>query len=64
MPTASILSYAILHEIGQIQITDTIVIHCVAGGVGSMLVQLVKLSGVQKFIGTVGNNGTLAKLFE
>ena len=55
IPTVSILSYMLLHEIGQIQKTDTIVIHNAAGGVGSMLVQLAKLSGVQKIIGTVGN---------
>ena len=55
MPTVSILSYMLLHEIGQIQKTDSIVIHSAAGGVGSMLVQLARLSGVQKIIGTVGN---------
>ncbi|WP_249870056.1 quinone oxidoreductase family protein [Oceanobacillus saliphilus] len=55
MPTVSILSYILLHEIGQIQKTDSIVIHSAAGGVGSMLVQLAKLSGAQKIIGTVGN---------
>ncbi|WP_026908420.1 quinone oxidoreductase family protein [Paucisalibacillus globulus] len=54
MPTVSILSYILLHEIGQVQKTDTIVIHSAAGGVGSMLVQLAKLAGVQKVIGTVG----------
>jgi NADPH:quinone reductase len=55
MPTVSILSHILLYEIGQIQKTDTIVIHSAAGGVGSMLVQLAKLAGVQKIIGTVGN---------
>ncbi|KGR79105.1 quinone oxidoreductase family protein [Ureibacillus manganicus] len=55
MPTVSILSYILLHEIGQVQKTDTIVIHSAAGGVGSMLVQLAKLAGIQKIIGTVGN---------
>lgn len=55
MPTVSILSYILLHEIGKIQKTDTIVVHSAAGGVGSMLVQLAKLAGVQKVIGTVGN---------
>lgn len=54
MPTVAILSYMLLHEIGQIQKTDTIVIHSAAGGVGSMLVQLAKLFGVKKIIGTVG----------
>ncbi|WP_252503861.1 zinc-binding alcohol dehydrogenase family protein [Sporosarcina sp. Marseille-Q4943] len=55
MPTVSILSYILLHEIGQVNKTDTIVIHSAAGGVGSMLVQLAKLAGVEKIIGTVGN---------
>ncbi|MCM3409656.1 quinone oxidoreductase family protein [Metabacillus litoralis] len=54
MPTVSILSYMLLHEIGQVKKTDTIVIHSAAGGVGSMLVQLARLSGVQHIIGTVG----------
>ena len=55
MPVVSILSYMLLHELGQVKTTDTIVIHSAAGGVGSMLVQLAKLSGVQKIIGTVGS---------
>ncbi|MFB6469040.1 zinc-binding alcohol dehydrogenase family protein [Cytobacillus sp. Hz8] len=55
MPTVSILSYILLYEIGQVQRRDTIVIHSAAGGVGSMLVQLAKLAGVQKIIGTVGS---------
>lgn len=55
MPTVSILSYMLLHEIGQVKMTDTIVIHSAAGGVGSMLLQLAKLAGVERIIGTVGN---------
>ncbi|UOE92645.1 zinc-binding dehydrogenase [Alkalihalobacillus sp. LMS39] len=55
MPTVSILSYILLYEIGQVQKTDTIVVHSAAGGVGSVLVQLAKLAGVHKIIGTVGN---------
>lgn len=55
MPTVSILSYMLLHEIGQIKKTDFLVIHSAAGGVGSMLVQLAKLAGVEKIIATVGN---------
>ncbi|MFD2042931.1 zinc-binding alcohol dehydrogenase family protein [Ornithinibacillus salinisoli] len=55
IPTVSILSYILIHEIGQVDKNDTIVIHSAAGGVGSMLVQLAKLIGVQKIIGTVGN---------
>ena len=55
MPTVSILAYMLLHEIGQVQPSDTIVVHSAAGGAGSMLVQLAKLAGVQKIIATVGN---------
>ncbi|TYR77053.1 zinc-binding dehydrogenase [Rossellomorea vietnamensis] len=55
MPTVSILSYILLHEIGQVKETDTIVIHSAAGGVGSMLIQLARIAGVGKIIGTVGN---------
>jgi NADPH:quinone reductase len=55
MPTVSILSYILLHEIGQIQKSDSIVIHSAAGGVGSILVQLAKLAGVQKIFATVGS---------
>ncbi|MGA4719805.1 quinone oxidoreductase family protein [Fictibacillus nanhaiensis] len=55
IPTVSILSDILLHEIGQVKKTDTIVIHSAAGGVGSMLLQLAKLVGVQKIIGTVGD---------
>ncbi len=55
MPTVSILSYILLYEIGQIQKSDCIVIHSAAGGVGSMLVQLAKLTGVHKIIATVGS---------
>lgn len=55
MPTVAILSYLLLHEIGQVKKSDTIVIHSAAGGVGSMLVQLAKIAGIQQVIGTVGN---------
>ncbi|MBY0095711.1 quinone oxidoreductase family protein [Mesobacillus maritimus] len=55
MPTVSILSYMLLHEIAQVKPSDTIVIHSAGGGVGSMLVQLAKHAGVNKIIGTVGN---------
>lgn len=55
MPTVSILSYILLHEIGLVKNSDTIVVHSAGGGVGSMLIQLAKVAGVHKIIGTVGN---------
>ncbi|WP_209369612.1 quinone oxidoreductase family protein [Priestia megaterium] len=55
MPTVSILSYILIHEIGMVKKQDTIVVHSAAGGVGSMLIQVAKLLGVQKIIGTIGD---------
>ncbi|TXC92713.1 zinc-binding dehydrogenase [Metabacillus litoralis] len=55
MHTVSILSYILFYEIGLVRKSDIIVIHSAAGGVGSVLVQLAKLFGVQKIIVTVGN---------
>ncbi|MCR8848434.1 zinc-binding dehydrogenase [Rossellomorea sp. SC111] len=55
MPTVSILAYILLHDIAQIRKSDSIVIHSAAGGVGSMLVQMAKLAGVQKIFATVGS---------
>ncbi|WP_309295966.1 zinc-binding dehydrogenase [Sporosarcina sp. NCCP-2222] len=55
MPTVSFLAFILLHEIGQIKKTDTIVIHSAAGGVGSMLVQLAKSYGTHQIICTVGH---------
>ncbi|XQY92132.1 quinone oxidoreductase family protein [Metabacillus sp. HB246100] len=56
LPTVTFLSYILLHEIAQVKKSDSIVIHSAAGGVGSVLVQLAKLAGVNKIIGTVGNS--------
>lgn len=55
MPTVGILAYMLLHEIGQVKLDDTIVIHSAAGGVGSMLVQLANTLKVKQIIATVGN---------
>lgn len=56
MTTVSILSYMLLHEIGQVKQQDTIIVHSAAGGVGSTLVQLAKLHNVHRIIGTVGDS--------
>ncbi len=55
MPTVSILSYILLHDIGKVRADDTIVIHSAAGGVGTLITQLAKLAGIKMIIGTVGN---------
>lgn len=55
MPTVAILSYMLIHEIGRVKASDTVVIHSAGGGVGSMLVQLAKQAGVENVMGTVGS---------
>lgn len=55
MSTVTILSYILLHEIGQVGPEQTIVVHSAAGGVGSTLIQLAKVHNVQHIIGTVGD---------
>lgn len=57
MPTVSILSYLLIHEIGEVKKGDTVVVHSAAGGVGSMLVQMSKLAGAESVIATVGDLG-------
>ncbi|KSU63143.1 quinone oxidoreductase [[Bacillus] enclensis] len=57
MPTVSILSYLLIHEIGEVKEGDTVVVHSAAGGVGSMLVQMSKLAGAESVIATVGDLG-------
>ncbi|MBH9964843.1 quinone oxidoreductase family protein [[Bacillus] enclensis] len=57
MPTVSILSYLLIHEIGEVKEGDTVVVHSAGGGVGSMLVQMSKLAGAESVIATVGDLG-------
>jgi NADPH:quinone reductase len=54
-PTVSFLSYKILAEIARIEKGETILIHSAAGGVGSTAIQIAKLLGAGKIIGTVGD---------
>ncbi|NYV65739.1 zinc-binding dehydrogenase [Bacillus sp. Gen3] len=54
-PTVSFLSYKLLVEIARIEKGETILIHAAAGGVGTTAIQLAKILGAGKVIGTVGN---------
>lgn len=54
-PTVSFLSYKLLAEIARIEKGETILIHAAAGGVGTTAIQLAKILGAGKVIGTVGN---------
>lgn len=49
-----ITDYGLLHDAAQIQPCASVLVEAVAGGVGSLSVQLAKLAGVGKVIGLVG----------
>ncbi|OJH20699.1 quinone oxidoreductase [Bacillus obstructivus] len=59
-PTVSFLSYKLLAEIARIEIGETILIHAAAGGVGTTAIQLAKILGAGKVIGTVGNENKVS----
>lgn len=53
-PTVSFLSYKLLADIARIEKGESILIHSAAGGVGTTAIQLARLLGANKIIGTVG----------
>jgi NADPH:quinone reductase len=54
-PIVSFLSYKLLADIARIERGETVLIHAAAGGVGTTAIQLAKLLGAGKVIGTVGS---------
>jgi NADPH:quinone reductase-like Zn-dependent oxidoreductase len=53
IPAVSLTAWFALYQLAHVQAGDTLLVHSAAGGVGSMLVQLGKLSGC-RVIGVVG----------
>ncbi|MFD2446917.1 zinc-binding alcohol dehydrogenase family protein [Bacillus sp. CGMCC 1.16607] len=54
-PTVSFLSYKLLVDIARIEKGETVLVHSAAGGVGTTAIQLAKILGASKVIGTVGS---------
>lgn len=54
-PIVSFLSHKMLHDIARIEHGETVLIHSAAGGVGTTAIQMAKLLGASKVIGTVGD---------
>ena len=54
-PSVGTTSFNLLHLAGQLQPGETVLIHAAAGGIGSTAVQLARLLGAAKVIGTVGS---------
>ena len=54
--TVGITAYNVIQKIARIKKGETILIHAAAGGIGSTAIQLAKLFGASKIIGTVGSD--------
>ncbi|QXE03279.1 zinc-binding dehydrogenase [Terribacillus sp. DMT04] len=54
-PIPSFLSFMLLQRIGRLEKEETVVVHAAAGGTGLTLIQLAKLFGAGKVIGTVSS---------
>ncbi|HEU5140130.1 MAG TPA: NADPH:quinone oxidoreductase family protein [Bacillales bacterium] len=55
-PVVAFTSYHLLHKVGRIQDGETVLIHAASGGVGTTAIQLAKILGAGKVIGTVGRD--------
>lgn len=55
-PTVSFLSYKLLADIARIEKGEAVLVHSAAGGVGTTAIQMAKILGAGKIIGTVGND--------
>jgi NADPH2:quinone reductase len=54
-PIVSFLSHRLLYNIARIQKGESVLVHAAAGGVGTTVMQLAKIMGAGKVIGTVGS---------
>ncbi|TBL08116.1 quinone oxidoreductase [Bacillus paranthracis] len=54
-PIVSFTSYNLLANVARIQQGESVLIHAAAGGIGTTAIQLAKLLGAGKVIGTVGS---------
>ena len=54
-PIVSFTSYKLLADVARLEQGETVLIHAAAGGIGTTAIQLAKLLGAGKVIGTVGN---------
>lgn len=53
--TVGITSYNVIHKMARFSEGETILIHAAAGGIGSTAIQLAKLAGASKIIGTTSS---------
>ena len=63
--TVGVTAYNVIQKMARLERGETILIHAAAGGIGSTAIQLAKLFGASRIIGTVGSDekATKAKSF-
>ncbi|MDQ0219546.1 quinone oxidoreductase [Peribacillus cavernae] len=54
-PTVSFTSYKLLADVARLEPGETVLIHAAAGGIGTTAIQLAKILGAGRVIGTVGS---------
>jgi len=59
LPVQGITAYQLLRESARIHPGESVLVHAAAGGVGTLAVQLAKLMGAGKVIGTASNTSKL-----
>ncbi len=57
--TVGVTAYNVLNKMARLAEGETILIHAAAGGIGSTAIQLARLFGAAKIIGTVGSDEKL-----
>jgi NADPH:quinone reductase len=60
LPLQGLSAYHILKTMGRLEKGETVLVHAAAGGVGTLAVQLAKLSGASKVIATASTGDKLA----
>ncbi|MBT2637918.1 NADPH:quinone oxidoreductase family protein [Bacillus sp. ISL-39] len=60
LPLQGLSAYHILKTMGRLEKGETVLVHAAAGGVGTLAVQLAKLSGASKVIATASTNDKLS----
>ncbi|MBT2688677.1 NADPH:quinone oxidoreductase family protein [Bacillus sp. ISL-47] len=63
-PTVSFLSYKMLADIARLEKGETVLVHSAAGGVGTTAIQMAKILGAGKVIGTVGREAKVPVALE
>ncbi|WP_374989513.1 quinone oxidoreductase (plasmid) [Priestia megaterium] len=63
-PIVSFTAYKLLADVGRVQPGETVLIHAAAGGIGTTAIQLAKILGAGRVIGTVGSEKKIATALE